>query len=230
LTTHGNGFGFLPWLWAKAFQNLNWNFLLGKAFDFHHEAFFVQAHQAHSFTAGAGTTRAANAVDIVFRHIGNFIIHNMRQVFDVNAAGSNVGGDQSTNVAALEFSQGLGASCLTFVAVQSHGLDAILGEIVGHVVGAKFGAGEHQDLTPIVQVDDVSQNFFLLASTDWVNHLRNSLHSGVAGSHLNALRIFQERGSKIANFIAEGGGEQQTLFFFGHQGQDFFHVMDETHV
>jgi hypothetical protein len=44
LTAHGNGFGFFAGLGAKAFQNLDWNFLLGKAFDFHHETFFVQAH------------------------------------------------------------------------------------------------------------------------------------------------------------------------------------------
>ena len=230
LSTHGNRFCFFTWLRAKAFQNLHWNFLFGEALDFHHETFFIQANQADSFTTGAGAASPANAVHVVFRHIGNFVIYNVGQVFNVNASGSNVGSHQSSNVATFEFSQRLGACGLTFVAVQSHGLDAVLGEIVGHVVGTKLGACEHQDLTPIVQVDDVRQNFFFLAATHWVNHLRNSLHGCVAGSNLNALGVFQERGCKIANFIAEGGREQQALFVFGHQSQDFFHIMDESHV
>jgi hypothetical protein len=41
LTSHGNRLRLLAWLWSKAFQNLDWNFLFGEALDFHHEAFFV---------------------------------------------------------------------------------------------------------------------------------------------------------------------------------------------
>ena len=66
LATHGNGFCFLTGLRAKAFQNLNGYFLLGEAFDFHHEPFFVQTHQTHGFTAGARAASSANAVNVVF--------------------------------------------------------------------------------------------------------------------------------------------------------------------
>ena len=230
LTAHGNGFGFLAWLRAKAFQDLNWNFLLGEAFDFHHETFFVQAHQADRFATGAGTTCAANAVHVVFRHVWNFVVHHVWQVFNVNAACRNVGGHQGANVAALKASQRLSTCCLTFVAVQGHGLDAVLGEVVGHIVGTKLGAREHQHLAPVVLIDDVHQNFFFLAATHGVDHLRNALHRRVAGRDLNALGVLQERSGQVANFIAEGGGEQQALFVFGHQGQDFFHVMNKAHV
>ena len=189
LSAHGNGFGFFAWLRAKAFQNLNRDFLLGEAFDFHHETFFVQAHQAHSFAAGAGTTGSANAVNVVFRHVGNFVIDHVRQVFNVDATRCNVGGHQGANVATFETSQGLRASCLTFVAVQGHGLDAIFGEVIGHIVGAKLGACKHQHLAPVVQINDVYQHFFFLAPTHRMNHLRNTLNGGVAWRDLNALRI-----------------------------------------
>ena len=56
------------------------------------------------------------------------------------------------------------------------------------------------------------------------------MHSRIAGCDLNALWVLQERRSQVANFIAERGREQQALFVFGHQGQDFLHVMDEAHV
>ena len=63
-----------------------------------------------------------------------------------------------------------------------------------------------------------------------MDHLRNALHGRVAGRDLNALWVLQQRGGQVANFIAERGREQQTLLFFGHQGQDFLHVMDKSHV
>ena len=163
--------------------------MFGEALDFHHEAFFVQANQTDRFTARAGATGTADAVHVIFRHIGNFIIHDMGQVFNVNTAGCNVGGDQNANVATLESSQSLGASSLAFVAMQCHGLDAVFGQVISHVVGAKLGACEHQNLTPVVQVDDVHQHFFFLATTHWVNDLRNALHRGVAGRDLNALWV-----------------------------------------
>ena len=163
--------------------------MLGETLDFHHEAFFVQAHQADRFAACACAARSADAVHVVFRHIGNFVIHDMGQVFNVNAAGCDVGGDQDPNVAALESSQGLSASSLALVAMQCHRLDAVFGQVVGHIVRAKLGASEHQNLTPVVQVDDVHQHFFLLATTHWVNDLRDALHRGVAGRDLNALWV-----------------------------------------
>jgi hypothetical protein len=66
LTTHGDGLGHFAWLGAKAFEQLNWNLLLGEALDVHHETLFVQADQAHSLAAGTRAACAANAVNIVF--------------------------------------------------------------------------------------------------------------------------------------------------------------------
>ena len=66
LATHGNGLGHFARVRAKTFKQLDWNLLLGEALDVHHEAFFVQAHQAHRLAAGACAAGAANAVHIVF--------------------------------------------------------------------------------------------------------------------------------------------------------------------
>ena len=105
----------------------------------------------------------------------------MWQVFNVNAAGGNVGSDQNANIATFETCQGLCASGLAFVTVQGHGLDAVLGEVVSHIVGAKLGAREDQHLAPVMLVDDVHQHFFFLTAAHRVNHLRNTLNSGVTG-------------------------------------------------
>src|SRR5690606_12717744 len=53
LATHGNGLSLLAFIRAEFRHGHDGDFLLGKALNLHHEAFFVHAHQAHSmaFTA-----------------------------------------------------------------------------------------------------------------------------------------------------------------------------------
>ncbi len=86
------------------------NVLLGETGDVLHETFFVQAHQADGRAVGAGPTGTADAVHIVFADIGDVVVHDVRQVVDVDAAGRNVGGHQCADVTALETAQCLGAA------------------------------------------------------------------------------------------------------------------------
>ncbi len=164
--------------------------MFGEAFNGLHETFFVQAHQVHGLAIGPCAAGAANAVHIVFADVGNVVIDHVRQVVDVNAACRNVGGHQGAHFATFEASQCLGAGRLAFVAVQGHGVDAVLAQKLGHVVGPELGAGEHQHLAPAVLVDDVHQQRFFLATTDRVNQLGDALHGGVAGCDLHTLRVF----------------------------------------
>ena len=230
LTTHGNGLGLFVCIGAEAFDDNDWHLLFGEDFDVAHEALFIQRHQAHCLAARTRTTCAADAVYIVFADVRDFIVHHVWQLIDVDTACSNVSGHQGANVAALEASQGLRAGSLALVAVQCHGADAVFGQKLSHVVGAKLGACEHQNLAPIVFIDDVCQQSLFLAAAHGMNRLRDALHSGVAGRDLDALRVFQQVASQFANFVAEGRREQQALFVFGHQGQDLLDVMDKAHV
>jgi hypothetical protein len=125
LATHGNGLGAFGGLRPKAFYRHHWNFLLGKALNVSHKAFFVQANQIHGLPFFACAAGAANAVHIVFGHVGNFVIDHVGQIVNVNAAGGNVGSDQCAQAAAFKARQSLGACALAFVAVQRHGSDAI---------------------------------------------------------------------------------------------------------
>ena len=154
----------------------------------------------------------------------------MRQIVNVNAAGGNVGGHQGADVSALEARQCLRAGSLALVAVQRQCLNTVLGQELGHVVGAELCAGEHQHLAPVVLLNDVRKNRFFLATTHRVNQLGDALHRGVARCHLHALWVLEQSGCQVANFVTEGGREQQALLVLGHYCQYFFHVMDETHV
>ena len=127
LATHGNGFGLFTGFGCKALNNFDFNVLLGETLDVLHEAFFIQAHQVHGRAIGTGAARAANAVHVVFADVRDFIVHHVRQVINVDATCSDVGGYQGTDVAAFEATQGLRTCSLALVAVQCHGLNAVLG-------------------------------------------------------------------------------------------------------
>jgi hypothetical protein len=125
LAAHGNGFGFFAWLGLEPRDYLDFNVLFGEALNVLHKAFFVHTHQIHGSAIGAGATGAADAVHIVFADIGNVVVHNVGKVINVNTAGGNVSGNQGADVPAFETCQGLGAGSLAFIAMQSHGGDAI---------------------------------------------------------------------------------------------------------
>ena len=154
----------------------------------------------------------------------------MWQLVNVNAASGNISRHQCADVAILEALQRLRAGRLAFVAMQRHGRNAGLGQVLGHIVGAKLGAGEHQHLAPVVLVDDVCQQGFFLAATHRVDGLRDALHGGVARRDLNGHGVSQQAVGQFADFVAEGGAEQQSLLLLGHQRQYFLDVVNEAHV
>ena len=217
-------------LWLKTRDNLDLNVLLGVALNVLHKAFLIHANQIDCSTVSTCASGAANAVHVVFAHVGNFIVHDMGQVINVNAACCDVGRHQSADVTALEARQCLGAGSLTFVAMQRHGLNAVFGQKLSDIVGTKLGAGEHQHLAPVLLLNDMGEQCLLLAAPYRVNHLGNALHGGVAWRDLHALGVLEQGGRQITDFIAESGRKEQALFVLGHCSEHLLYVMDETHV
>ena len=94
--------GFFTLFRAKVGQHLHGDFLLGEAFDFHHETFFVQAHQADGVAFAPRAARAANAVYVVFRNVRDFVVHDVRQLVNINAARCNISSYQRTQFASFK--------------------------------------------------------------------------------------------------------------------------------
>ena len=230
LASHGDGLGALVGFGGKALDQAHFDVLLGEVLNVGHKAFFVQAHQVNGCAVRPRAPGAADAVHIVFADVGDFVVDDVRQLIDIDTARGDVGSDQGAHITAFETGQRLRARRLAFITVQGHGADAILFQKLGHVIGTELGAREHQHLAPVLLVDDVRQQGFFLAAPDRVDHLRDALHRGVAGRDLHALRVFEQAVGQVADLVAEGGGEQQALLFFGNQRQHFFHVMDKAHV
>ena len=174
---------------AESVNHFDFNVLLGVALNVLHESFFVHTDQVDGSAISSRAAGTANPVHIIFAHIGNFVVHHMRQIINVDSACGNIGGHQGAYVAALEACQRLCARSLALVAVQCHRLNAVFGQEFGDVVGAKFGAGEHQHLAPVLLLNDMNQQGLFLATADRVDHLSDTLHCRVARGDLYALRV-----------------------------------------
>ena len=86
---------------------------------------------------------------IVFCHVRQFEVHNMRQLVNIEATGRNVGCDQHSNLACLEVSQGFRTSALPFAAVNRVSINAIAIQLLGQPVCAVLGACKYEYLTPV---------------------------------------------------------------------------------
>ena len=100
-------------------------------------------------------------MNIVFRDIGQFKVHHVRQLLDIQTAGGDVRGNQHAYLAGLEPGQCTGTRPLALVAVNGRAADAVLFELLREAVGAVLGAGKDQHLPPVLRTDHKGQQFTL---------------------------------------------------------------------
>ncbi len=215
-----------------AFEHLRGNLLLQQPLDVAQQLLFVHADQGDGFALVARATGAADAVDIVLGHIGQFEVHHVGQLVDVQAAGGDIGGHQYPDVTLLEAGQCPGAGTLALVAMNGSGAQAVLLQLLGKAVGAVLGAGEDQHLAPVARADHVAQELALALSVHRVDHLGDLVGGGVAPCYLYELRLVEQAVGQLLDLAGEGGGEEQVLprFVLRQQRQHLADIVDEAHV
>src|SRR5665647_1620507 len=113
-------------------------------FDIAQEGAFLVIAERDRHAIGAGARGAADAVDVAFRDVRQIVIEHVADAVDVDAAGGNVGGDQSAQLAVTEGGEHALALVLRLVAVDRLGAEAGLLQMADALVGAMLGAGKHQ--------------------------------------------------------------------------------------
>ena len=101
--TVGNRFGADRRVRFIAFDNHFRHFTFQYTLDVAQQAVFIDAYQRHGLAFVAGAAGAADAVYIVFGDVGQFEVHYVRQLIDVQSARGDVSGDQHAHDALLEF-------------------------------------------------------------------------------------------------------------------------------
>ena len=206
------------------------NVLLGQPLDGLDELALIGGHQGDGVTSGASTAGTADTVHVIFRHVRQLEVDHLGQFVDVQATGGDVGRHQHLDAAILETGKGAGTGTLALVAVDGGGADAVLVEGLGNAVGHVLGTGEHQHLLPVVAGDQVTQQGNLVGLVAGVYQLLDALGGAVARGHFDHRRVVQQTGGQLANFVGEGGGEEQVLALLRQQGQDAADVADKAHV
>src|SRR4051812_31651239 len=92
----------------------------------------------------AGPRGAADAVDILLRHIGQLEVDDVAHARHIDAARGDVGRDQHLDLAGLELAQRTLTLRLALVAMDRVGGDAGMAKQLHDAVGAMFGAGEDE--------------------------------------------------------------------------------------
>src|SRR5690606_33245387 len=204
--------------------------LTGQAFDRLEQLLFVGADQRYRLAAATGAAGTADTVHVVLRDVRQLEVDHMRQLVDVQPAGSDVSGNQYADPVCLEVGQRLGACALALVTVDSRSGQPILFQIFGQAVGTVLGAGKDQHLLPGTHGDQVSDQRALVTGRHAIHPLVDALDSGVQGGNLDARRIVQQTIGQLGDLGREGRGEQQVLTLGRQLGDDLLHVVDEAHV
>ena len=166
---------------ARAVERQHVDLAAEHALDGAQAVLLVGRHQRQRLPGGAGAAGAADAVHVVLGHVRQFVVHDLRQLVDVEAARGDVGRDQHLHLVVLEVGERLGARVLRLVAVDRGALDAVLRELLGQAVGAVLGAREHQRLRRRVAfAQQVAQHGALLALLHEVHAVLDELGRGVA--------------------------------------------------
>ena len=93
-------------------------------------------------------------MDVVFGHVRELVIHDVGEQIDIDPARGYISRDEHAHPTGLEVIERLGAGTLALVAMDRGSGDAVGLKIRGEPVGPVLGAGENEDLAPVVVFDE----------------------------------------------------------------------------
>ncbi len=173
-------------------------------------------------------SRASGAVEIDLRLIRGRIADHMGEVADVDAAGSDIGGDEKAQFTALDalecfFPCGLGEVPRNLVGVESPLL-----QVAGDEADVRFRIAEDDRALGILEFDDSRQQSFLFVGAADVVEMFDLLGSTESIVDGHEFRIPEEEAREGANLFGNRRGEEMGLSLFGQIGCDVPHIGPET--
>ena len=115
-------------------------------FEFVHDVSIVRGEETHGGTLASAATRATDAVRVVFDGVRQLVVDDEIDVFHVDTATGDVGGDENVEITSLEPAQGLFALVLRFAAVYGRARVSEAVAQVGHGVDGTLGVDEDYGL------------------------------------------------------------------------------------
>ncbi len=154
----------------------------------------------------------------------------MRQLFNVQTTGSDVGGHQHADITGFKVRQRTGTRPLALVTVDSRTANTVFVQLFRQVVCTVLGTGKDQHLLPVTLTNHLGEQFPLTLFINEVHVLGHLLRGGVATRHFNFQRVMQQLFSQRFDLVGEGRGEQQVLTARRELSQHAANIVDKAHV
>ena len=140
----------------------------------------------------ARPARAADAVDIGLRHLGEVVVEHIGELLNVQAPGGDVRGHQDPELSLLKLPQALLPGGLGLVAVDGRRGHPPPGQVPGHFVRPVLGPGEHQGAFHLLLLQNLQQQGGFVLPIHQADLLADDLHRGGhrGGGHLH--RVMEE--------------------------------------
>jgi hypothetical protein len=158
----------------------------------------------------ASSARSANAVDVVINVTGHVVVDDVGNVVNVEASGSDVGGDEVGGLSCSEGAKGLLSVLLDTVAVDRSGRESFAYQKIFEQIGFAFGLDE-DDGEALDGGDEVQQHGLLVGFVDFDKLLSDQIGSGSLTTDGDEDVVVKERGSQSLNFFGECGAEHEGL-------------------
>nr|GEU28450.1 hypothetical protein [Tanacetum cinerariifolium] len=229
--TRGRAWSHARFLRLVALDHIHRNQLLGEAFDAFDVHAFGVVDQRDGLAIATGTAGTADAVHIVLGELRQVVVEHVGNRRHVDTAGGNVGGDQDFHLAAAQAVQRAVTGALVHVAMQCGSRETGDVQTVGDGVGVTLGGGKHHGLVERFVAQQVVQQAVLVRQVVHEVHGLGDVFVFVGSADdLDDLRILGDAAGHIAHHAVQGGREQHGLARRWRRFDDFFDVVDETHV
>ena len=187
----------------------------------------VDERDGYAVVAGAGG--AAYAVYVVLGLAGYVVVHHHGYVFDVDAAGQNVGRHENVDFARGEIVDHLLALLLVEVAVHFGGFIAHLSQFAGEILYGEFGGGEHNDPLRAAGLENMFQDCGFLPVVTYVGALVDFFRRTRYGdAHFHG--VGEDFVGEPAGLLGHRGGEEKGLAVGGKALHYLHDIVVEAHV
>jgi hypothetical protein len=187
--------------------------------------------QTDGHAVATGTTRAADAVHVIFGLLGQIKVDDVADALHIDAARGDVGGNQHLDTTTTQGVERAVALTLIHVAMQGGRQETGFNEGVGNQVGIPLGSGEDHGLIDAGVTQHVIEQTVLVGQiVGPVQALFDVFVTGGGARHFDATRVAHQTRGQLADGSTEGGREQQGLARLGRGFDNLFDVFDETHV
>ena len=196
-------------------------------------AVFARFKNGDCCTSAACTARSADAMHVGFIGRWDTEIDDVRQVFQIDAASGNVGGDNRINLAGSGITHNAVTSGLIKAAVQCLDAVAANAKCFSQLIDFVAGAGEDDGKLGILKIKNASKRCRAVIASHDISDLRNTggfafgcFFLGNSDSH-GVLQMFV---SDLRNSRRERSGEECCLYALGEGLEDGIQFVGKAEV